>query len=462
MSGGPGKDGVSGGPDDLEEVARRAIEAAGLRGADAAEAWVEDSSSLQVRVYEGEVESLTDAGSRGLGLRVFCEGRAGYASGTDLGDEGITALARAAVAAAGVTDPDEHGGLPEDCAAGEVDGLWAEGLASWTTERKVELAVAVERAARAEAGVTQVEETVYADSAERIAIANTQGFVAAYGATSAFAYTSAFAGEGADLMTGLGVAVGREPGEIDADAVGAEAAARAIGLVGARQPRTRTCPVVLDAFVTASFAGFIGQMVSADAVQRGRSLFAGQEGEEVAGPAVRLVDDGADPAGLASAPFDGEGSPTRRTSLIEDGRLATFLFDARTARQAERSTTGNARRGSYRAAPSVGPSNLRLEPGDADFDELLAAAGEGLYVADVAGLHSGVNPVSGSFSVGATGRLFAGGELREPVREITIAGDLLEMLRGVRAVGRDARWVPFGGSVRAAPVLIGEMSVSGA
>jgi PmbA protein len=263
-------------------------------------------------------------------------------------------------------------------------------------------------------------------------------------------------------MTGLGVGLGRDPAALDPEAIGGEAAERAIALVGARQPDSRRCPVLLDAFVAASFLGFIGSMLSAEAVQRGRSLFADREGDEVADPALALMDDGTDPEGPASAPFDGEGTPRRRTALIEGGRLRTFLFDVRTARKAGRQTTGNAARGSYRSPPSVGTSNLIVSPGQGGLGELAAQAGEGLYVTDVAGLHSGVNPVSGTFSVGAAGRLIEGGELGRPVRELTIASDLVSMLQSVRAVGSEARWVPFGGSVKAPPVLIGEMSVSGA
>ncbi|MGH2783072.1 MAG: metallopeptidase TldD-related protein, partial [Thermoleophilaceae bacterium] len=167
------------------------------------------------------------------------------------------------------------------------------------------------------------------------------------------------------------------------------------------------------------------------------------------------------PDGPSSAPFDGEGSPSRRTPLIEGGRLLSFLFDVRTARRAGRATTANASRGSYRAPPSVGTTNLVVEPGDRDLDALFREAGEGLYVTDVAGLHSGVNPVSGTFSVGASGRLIEGGEAAGPVRELTIASDLVSMLKAVRGVGSGARWVPFGGSVKAPPILIGEMSISG-
>jgi PmbA protein len=445
----------------LGDVARRAVEAAVDAGATDAEAWAEEGVSRRIRVYAGEVESLSDAGGRGVGVRAFVDGRSGYAYGTDLSDQGILDTARAARGAAEAADPDEYGGLPDEFGSTPLEGLASAAMDDWSTEQKVELTLAVERAARERPGVTQVENAVYSDAEGSVALANSRGFAAGYAATQAWAYASAFAGEGADLMTGLGVGLGRDPAALDPEAIGAEAADRALALVGARQPESRRCPVVLDAFVAASFIGFIGSMLSAESVQRGRSLFADREGDEIADPALALADDATDPEGPASAPFDGEGSPSRRTPLIEDGRLLTFLFDARTARRAGRATTANASRGSYRSPPSVGTTNLVLEPGRHGLEELFREAGDGLYVTEVAGLHSGVNPVSGTFSVGASGRLVEGGEPAGPVRELTIASDLVSMLRAVRAVGSEARWVPLGGSVKAPPVLIGEMTVSG-
>jgi PmbA protein len=447
---------------DLEQAAVRAVEAALAAGASDAEAWAEHAVEREIRVYEGNVESLTDAAGNGIGIRSFDDGRWGYAYGTDLSDAGLKALAEAAAGAAAVADPDEFAGLPDEFGAADVGQLASPALEEWDTARKVELALEVERVARAREGVSQVEEALYADGAQRIALANSRGFSAAFESTIAYAWASAFAGEGSDLMTGLGVGMARDPGGLDPEAIGDEAAARALELVGARQVEGRRCPVVLDTFVAASFAGFIGGMLSADAVQRGRSLFADREGDEVAGAEFVLVDDGVNPEGPSTAPFDGEGSARRRTPLIEDGRLLTFLFDVRTARKGGRQTTGNAGRGSYRSPPSVSTTNLVLEAGEAPLDELVRRAGDGLYVSSVAGLHSGVNPVSGTFSVGATGRLIENGELGRPVREMTIASDLVSMLKSVEAVGGPGRWVPFGGSVRSAPVLIREMQVSGA
>jgi PmbA protein len=447
---------------DLEGAARAAVEAALAAGADAADAWCEESRSLTVRVYEGSVENLTEAGSRGVGVRAFSEGRTGYAYGADLSRDGLGSVARTAVEGARVTESDEHASLPERCGSADVPSLVSKEFGQWRTEQKVELALEVERSARAcDPLITNVEDTVYSDGQGTVALANSDDFVSSYEETQCFLYAYAFAGEGQDLMTGLGVATGRGPEALDPEAIGREAAERALSLHGARQPKSRRCPVVLDPYVAASFVSILGGTLSAHAVQRGRSLFAGKEGESVGTPVVRLVDDGLEPDGLATAPFDGEGVPQQRTVLIDEGRIETFLYDHYTAHRAGRESTGNGRRGSYRSPPGVGTTNVVLEPGQGSTAELCRSAGEGLYVMDVTGLHSGVNAVSGTFSVGASGRLIENGQLGAPVRELTIASDLVSMLSSVQAVGSDARWLPFGGSVKAPPVLIGEMTVAG-
>src|SRR5581483_4987294 len=297
-----------------------------------------------------------------------------------------------------------------------------------------------------------------------VALASSNGLRGAYESTACYAYLQAIAAADGDRQTGLGFGMGRSPSGLDADAIGAEAAERATSLLGAAKPKSRSCPVVLDPTVAASFFGFIGGVLCADAVQRGRSPFAGRLGEGIGAEALTLTDDGTDPEGLATAPIDGEGTPRRRTPLIEAGALRAYLHDSYTARRegGDAASTASAARAGYRSPPAVSTSNLVVEPGSASFADLLADAEGGVYVTDVAGLHSGVNPVSGTFSVGATGRLISGGELADAADEFTIASDLQAMLKAVRATGAEARWVPFGGSVRTPPVPIGEMAVGGA
>jgi PmbA protein len=447
----------------LAELAAGAVERALGAGAGDAEAYATEAENREVRVHGGEVESLTAATQRGLGLRVWIGGRVGYGFGTDLSPQGLEAIAARAVEAARVADEDEFAG--PGGAGGErpaaVD-LSDSSRAEWSPARIAELALTVERTAlEADARIAAVEQAVYFDSAERVAIAASAAAGGEYETTSCYAYLQALA-EGEDgRETGLGFGLARGPAGLDPVAIGCEGAERATEMIGSTKPASRSCPVVLDPTVAASFAGLLGKAAGADAVQRGRSPLADRLGEEVAAEAFVLHDDGLDPDGFATAPIDAEGTPRRRTALIEAGRLRTFLYDSYTARRADATSTGNAGRSGYRSPPGVSASNLVVSPGAASLDQLLGEAGDGVYVNDVAGLHSGVNPVTGIFSVGASGRAIRGGEKAEPLREFTIASDLISMLRAVRAAGSEARWVPFGGSVSVPPLLIGEMIVSG-
>lgn len=448
---------------DLAELAGRGMEAALSAGATDAEAYASQTVRREARAHGGEVESLTAATQRGLGVRAWIGGRVGFGFGTDPSAEGVAAIAAAAVGGARVADEDGFAGPPPDGGeAPALAGLSDPSMGAWPTERTAELALAAERAAlRADRRVVGVEQAVYSDSAESVAIACSSGAGGEYETSSCYAYALALAEGESGRETGMGFDLGRGPAGLDPEAIGAEAARRATDLIGSRKPESRSCPVVLDPTVAASFVGLLGRALGADAVQRGRSPLAGRIGEEVAGEAFVLRDDGLEPEGFAAAPIDAEGTPRRSTALIEGGRLRTYLYDSYTGCRGRAVSTGNAGRSGYRSPPGVAASNLIVSPGSAGFQQLLREAGDGVLVNDVAGLHSGVNPVTGVFSVGASGLAIRGGDTAEPLREFTIASDLVSMLRNVRAAGATPRWVPFGGSVSAPPLLVGEMTVGG-
>jgi len=448
---------------ELSTTAGRAVEAALAAGAGDAEAYASRDSGREVRVHGGEVESLTAATQSGIGVRAWIGGRVGYAFGTDLSEAGVSAIAARAAGAAAVADEDEFAAPPRPAEIEALPGLSDPSVAAWSAADAAQLALTVERTAlAADSRVAGVEQVVYADSAERVAVASSTGLAGEYESSDCFAYLQALADGDGGKETGLGFGLARGPAGLDPEAIGAEGAERATAMIGASKPSSRNCPVVLDPTVAASFAGLIGGALGASAVQRGRSPFAGRLGEELAGEALILHDDGRDPGGPASAPFDGEGVPRRRTALIEGGRLRAFLYDTYTANREGGASTGSAARHGYRSLPTVATSNLVVAAGSLSFAELLGTAGEAVYVTDVAGLHSGVNPVTGVFSVGASGHAIRAGELAEPLREFTIAGDLISMLGAVEAAGADPRWVPFGGSVLTPPLLIAAMAVSGA
>ena len=446
------------------DLAAAVVQAALGAGAGDAEAYLSEADEREVRVHGGEVESFTAATRRGVGVRAWVGTRVGYAFGTDLSEAGIATLAGRAAEAARACDEDEFAGPP----APDADGppsleLTDPSIAAWSAKEIADVALEAERVAlEADPRVTGVEAAVYSGSSERVAIASSAGVGGEFEASGCSAYVQVLAKGGESTETGLGFDLARGPAGLDPRAIGEEGAVRATAMIGAGKPDSRPCPVVLDPTVAASFAGLIGDVLGADAVQRGRSPFAERLGDEVAGEALALHDDGTDPGGLNSSPFDGEGVPRSRMALIEGGRLRAFLHNTYTGRRAGAASTANAGRSSYRSLPGVSASNLIVAPGDRSLEQLLQEAGEGVYITDVVGLHSGVNPVSGVFSVGASGRAIRGGELAEPLREFTIASDLVSMLRGVRAAGSDPRWVPFGGSVSTPPLLIGEMAIGGA
>jgi PmbA protein len=447
---------------ELSTIAHRAVEAATGAGAGDAEAYVSREGGREVRVHGGEVESLTAAVQTGVGIRAWIGHRVGYAYGTDLSEAGVAAIAARAAEAAAVADEDEFAAPPQPAEIEALPGLSDPSVAEWEISRAADLALTVERVAlESDPRLVGVEQAIYADASEQVAIASSTGVAGEYETSSCYAYLQALAeGEGA-RETGLGFGLARGPRDLDPESIGMEGAERALEMIGAGKPASRTCPVVLDPTVAASFVGLIGGGLSARAVQRGRSPLASRLEDVVASELFVLHDDGREPAGPSSAPFDGEGVPRRRTALIEEGRLRAYLYDAYTANREGVGSTGSASRQSYRSLPSVATSNLVVAPGGRSLEQLLAEAGDGVFVNDVAGLHSGVNPVTGVFSVGASGRMIREGALAEPLREFTIAGELVAMLGGVSGAGAEPRWVPFGGSVSTPPLLIAEMAISG-
>jgi PmbA protein len=445
-------------------IAKRTLDRGRRLGADL-EVYFEAGSTTSVKVYAGEVESLAVAEPRGLGVRAVRNGQVGYAFTADLSDSGLDAVLAGAVANVAATDPDPFSALPGPASGPypSIPGLWRPGVGRMGLEQKIELALAAESSALACPEVTTVEGSSYSDEESRIAVCSTLGVEAEAEHSFCFVWTEAHAGQGGDRQSGLGYSAGRDPAELDAHAAGTEAGEKAAALLGAKPCATGSYTVVFAREVMAALLSYLAQGLSADAVQKGRSLFAGKLGETLGASLITIVDDGLAPGGMATNPFDGEGVPRQRTTLFDSGVLTAYLHSSYTARRAGNGTvsTGNAERGSYRSGPRVAASNLVLAPGTGGLPELLARVDTGLYVETAAGLHSGVNPISGEISVGATGRLIENGDLGAPVREVTIATDFLALLGSIADVGGDVRWIPLYGSVHTPSVAVEGITVSG-
>jgi PmbA protein len=439
-------------------VERLAGEAAGGEGV---EAYAELTTETQVNAFQGEVERLTSASSSGVGVRVVRDGRLGYAYTADLSDQGLRECLAEARANLEVSSEDPGNVLPERGEHEPLDGIFDPRQAAAAPERKVALALDLEARTRAaDPKVTQVESARYGDVVGQLAIASSNGVRGSFSVTHAWCAAVALATEDGQSQVGFAVDAARALDDLNPGPVARDAADRAVRMLGAAKPPTRTIPVVFDRMVAPSLVGVLLAGLSAEEVQKGRSLFADKLGQRVGAAGLQLVDDGRLVDGPGAAPFDAEGVATRRTVLIDDGVLQCFLHNTATAARGGASSTGNARRASFKSTPGVSAHNLFLAPGELDQAGLMAQAGEGLLVQDVSGVHSGANPITGDFSVGVSGLLFRGGELAEPVREVTVAAHLLDILQGIVAVRSDLRFTT--GSIGGSSLLVGQMTVAGA
>ncbi len=451
--------------DDLLALAHAVV--ARARPREGLEVYVARGTETEVRAHKGAVESLTSADSSGVGIRVLLEGsggegsQVGFAWAGSLDPEVIAAtLADARDNARFATpDPDMALAEPDGVPAVELD-LWDDGVASTPMEKKVALAVELERATRAaDSRVRQVSSADYSDGRTEVALASTTGISSSRRRTSAFLSVDAIAGEGAETQTGTGFTVGRGPGDLVPDEATGDAVLRATRMLGARKVPSTTCTVVFDPRVVSTLLGVIASALSGEAVVKGRSFFAGRVGESVASGAVTLVDDPTDARAYAASGYDGEGLASRRNVLIADGVLRMFVYDTVSGRRAGAASTGSAVRGGFAGTPSAGCRALVLSPGTKRQEEILSAVGDGFYVQSVTGVHSGVNPVSGDFSVGAEGLLLSGGVLGQPVREVTVASTLQRMLQSVVEIGADLRWLP--GVAAGQTLAMADMALSG-
>ncbi|MGZ5290006.1 MAG: TldD/PmbA family protein [Actinomycetota bacterium] len=444
---------------ELGELTRAAVEAA--QGDEAVEAFAEEGRTTEASALRGEVEGLTFAEQRGVGVRLISGGRLGYAWAADPSLDEVRDAVRRARENAALAEPDEFNVLPSAEPITPIPELFHEASAEVPTDRKVELALELERLAiSSDPRVTKIDLAQVGDAVSRVAVASTAGVDAEYARTDAWAVVVTLAVEGDETQTGFSYRITRAIDELDVGAISGEAVERGARMLGAVKPPTAKVPVILDQFAAMSFLGVLAGALNAESVLKGRSLFAAMAGQQVGSELFTLVDDGTVLDGPGASPFDDEGVPSGRTELFTRGTLNGFLHDTYTAARTgeDQRSTGNAKRAGYKSTPGVGTSNFFLDRGETPYAELLQMAEGGVLIQDVSGVHSGANPISGEFSVGATGLRIAGGALSEPLREMTIASTLPAMLKSITGVGDDLR---FFSSVGTPSILIGEMTLAG-
>lgn len=448
---------------DFLPTVQRALARAERAGAHAADAVLVESDSVETRVRGEEIDFVKQARERTLGIRAFVKGEAGLRSAitstSDLAWDAVDRLADDTVALAQATAEDPDAGLPEERFAADLPDLTLVDPRdrAVSMEERIDEARRAERAARSvDPRISNSEGSEVSSSFSRVAYGNTTGFLAEYESAAHSRSTMPIASENGAMQTDHWWSVARHRSALEEpEAVGSRAAERALGRLGARRVRTCEVPIIFDGVSARSLLGNLVSCLSGYAIYRKSSFLAGRLEETIASELVSVVDDGRLPGGLGSRPFDGEGLATRRNVVMERGRLQSYLLDSYSGRKLGMASTGNAAR-SAGSAPRVAATNLWIEPGTSTLEEMIAGTERGLLVTDLFGF--GFNAVTGDYSRGVRGAWIEGGEAVHPVEEITIAGNLGEMLKRIDALGSELVWL---GSVAAPALRIERMTVAG-
>ena len=453
-------------PHEFESLAADVVAAAMKAGASDAEAVVREGDEFSVNVRMGQVETLKESGSRGMGLRVFLGNRSASTSTSDLTADGIRQLVEGAMALAKVTEADPNTGLPERDEFGSVDGdlhLYYDDVYSLPGPERIEWARRAEDAAlKADPRITNSDGGSFDAATGSKVLANSRGFVGSYRSSYAGVSAAPLAMDANGQMQRDGWwSSARRLRDLETpESIGQEAARRTLRRLGARRVPTQRVPIVFAPEVARSLIGSVFEAASGDSIWRGASFLAGRLDSKIASENLTIVDDNTmllptGAGGFGTSPFDGEGLPSRRTVVVEAGVLRTYLLNTYSARKLAMKSTHNASRG-LAGTPGIGCGNLYLEPGAQTPEEILAAIPAGLYVTSLMGF--GVNVVTGDYSRGATGLWIENGELTHAVEEVTIAGNLAEMLMNVTAIGND---LEFRGSVASPTLRIDGMTIAG-
>ncbi|WP_419855605.1 TldD/PmbA family protein [Candidatus Poriferisodalis sp.] len=444
--------------DELAQLARQVCEQA--QGNEQIEVCVSTGRSTTVRAYNGDVESLRSGHSAAIGVRVIDDGRQGFASAGSLDADVVADTLAAARSNVRFGEPDPHQALAEP------DGVAPPGLdlsdpavLGVSDADKIAAAIDLERRClAADPRISGVRVAAWSDGWSQSALASSTGISVQSEHGSCSVGAQPLATDGDETQIGYAGDAAWRPDELDIDRVVTESTSQATGQLGATKPPSERVTVVLAPPVAAAFIGVVASVLAADSVLKGRSPFADRVGEQIADERLHLVDDPTDPTTLGAANFDGEGLAARRNALISAGVLSGFLHNAYTARRSDTASTGSAVRGT-RSIPGVGTHAPVVAAGDIAAGDLHASVGDGVLVRGVSGLHSGVNPTSGDFSVGAWGHRIAGGQLAEPFREATIASTLQRMLLGICGIGATAE--PLAGGMSMPPLVVADIALSG-
>lgn len=427
-----------------------------------AEVYIIRSKGLKINIHNQKIESIDKGNTLGIALRIIKDKKVGfsYSSGGK-----IDLLIKEALENVDFMEKDDFNVLPQFIAEPQKLDIYDEEINKISLNTKIEIAKEIESYAyQYDSRVAKTESCGYFESDHNVHIANSRGIN--------FSYKSNYCGGFAQVICEEEKAsetIMEEGFSLDAAVkwkdfiykeIGKEAAKKAIELLGGKIIKSQNMPVVFDPFVSAQFLQILSHALSAEEVQKGKSFLFSKLGAKIGNNNVNIIDDGLLPNGINSVPFDDEGVLSRKNNLITEGILTGYIQNSYTAAKDKIYPTGNAKRSSFKSLPNIGSTNFYLSPGNINPDEILKKVSKGIYITRVMAMHS-VNLVSGDFSVGAQGIMIENGEKTYPVRGITIAGNILEMLNLIDEIGNDLKFHPAADNCGSPTLLINNLSIGG-
>ena len=446
---------------DLRNLAQEMVSRAMSGGASAAECVIAEGDEFSTLVRLGQVETLKESGSRSIGVRVFNGKRTASTYSSDFSREGLDRMLTSALELSRITSEDPFAGLPEPSQLGSLSGdlyLYHPDVYSLPGQERIAYARRTEKAAiDVDARIKNSDGGSFDAATGHKIFANSLGFLGEYRRSyCSIAAVPIAQDESSAMQRDYWFSVARSLAKLDSpENVGRIAAQRTLRRLGSRKVKTAQVPIIFDPLVAASILEHVFEGVNGDSVYRGASFLAGKLGEKIAADQITVIDDGTIPGGFGTSPFDGEGIPTRRTVVIENGVLKSYLLNTYTAKKLKLQTTGNASRG-LAGTPGIGLGNYFLQPGMKTPAEVIGGVKEGLYVTEFLG--HGANLVTGDYSRGASGMWISGGELAYPVEEITVAGNLKEIFFNISEIAND---LEFRGPVASPTIRIEGLTVGG-
>ncbi len=421
---------------DYKGLAEELVKKCMNKGADQAEVYIESGRNLRIRVRNGDIETVQEAATHGVGFRVFVKGKLAFSSCNDFTNQALENAVVSAVRFASNTTPDENNVLPDEKGLTQIEGLYDPQISQVAMEKKIELAKKVEKLAMKDSRITKSSGASYSEGEGEVFLANSNGLLKSYKESGCGFGVSVVAEKGDQKSTG-GESCSRHffsdlkpPEEI-----AAKAAKDAYEMLDPQMVNTQKASVIFDPDVARAILGGILAAVNGERVSQGTSFLRDKLDQKIASELLTIIDDGTRPKGMRSKPFDGEGVPTQKRTIVDKGVLKGFLYNTIAAKRAGVKSTGNASRRGFTSLPGIGAHNFFMAGGKSSPEEIIKATKVGLLLKGVTGY--GINPVNGNFSGGASGFWVQNGKIAFPVKGLTVAGNAFDMLNAIDMVGND-------------------------